>query len=159
MGEDTSVQLYWAILETWSGQVDSYWQRTSYFAAFETVAIAGTWEVVNEGYRKTGLCLFGFGVILTALWIFNNVKTHQYVVYWWEVLKEIEAYNDWHRRPDYVSRYDQRRERLKLSKTRAKEKWWQKYSNINNVLAPIFFAVVWFVLALIGYFAAKPCHS
>ena len=45
--EDTVIQLYWAILETWSAQVDSYWTRTNYFAAFEIAAAAGTWVVLN----------------------------------------------------------------------------------------------------------------
>lgn len=35
-----SMEVYKTVFETWRAQVDSYWQRSNYFAAFETAALA-----------------------------------------------------------------------------------------------------------------------
>jgi hypothetical protein len=100
--EDTLIQLYWAILETWSAQVDSYWTRANYFAAFEIAAIAGTWVVLNAGDFRVGHWLLLLAVFLTASWIFSNVKSHDYVRYWWEALEEIERREEWNDLPPVV---------------------------------------------------------
>src|SRR4051812_3243544 len=83
MREDTLVQIYWSMFETWSAEVDSYWTRTNYFAAFEIAAIGGTWEVLHSEHADypAGVCFFIFGVLLIPLWIYSNVKTHGYVEY------------------------------------------------------------------------------
>jgi len=146
--EDTVVQLYWAVLETWGTQVDSYWTRTNYFAAFEIAAIAGTWVLLGEKNLMLGhLCLL-LALVLTASWIFSNLKSHAYVEYWWNVLKEIEAREEWVRKPDYVSKYEDRKRKspalLKLS-----------YSNFTNWLVPLFFFVVWLALLCV-YWKGTP---
>ena len=41
-------EAYRTIFETWRYEVDSYWQRNNYFAAFETAALAGCWYVVDH---------------------------------------------------------------------------------------------------------------
>ena len=84
-----NLQLYSTIWEIWRFQVDSYWQRTSYFAVFETAAIAGVWQVLANRPRLA-LALAGLGIVLTILWLLNNARTHAYVGYWWQALAEIE---------------------------------------------------------------------
>lgn len=77
--ENTLVQLYWAIFETWSAQVDSYWTRTNYFVAFELAAFAGTWFVFDDNDITSAHCyilaaavlIVLVAVIVTAAWIFN----------------------------------------------------------------------------------------
>jgi hypothetical protein len=87
-------KVYEELFETWRSQVDSYWQRSNYFAAFETVAIAGCWHVLNVEHvgRQlwAGSMMSVLGIALTIVWLFNNSKTHGYVLYWWESLKDIE---------------------------------------------------------------------
>jgi hypothetical protein len=34
------LEVYKTLFETWRFEVNSHWQRSSYFAAFETVAVA-----------------------------------------------------------------------------------------------------------------------
>jgi hypothetical protein len=142
--EDTIIQLYWAIFETWSAQVDSYWTRTNYFAAFELAAIAGTWVVLNASDLRVGHLLLVLAVLLTVGWIVSNLKSHDYVKYWWKALEEIEAREEWKRKPDYVSAYEARRkQRLVLSKL--------QYSVFTDWLVPTFFFIVWGCLLWIDW--------
>ena len=84
---------YKAVLETWRFQVNSYWQRSSYFAAFETVAIAGYWKLISEpGVPKCEAIVFGIlGIALTIVWWLSNRRTHDYVRHWWRSLIDLEA--------------------------------------------------------------------
>jgi len=86
------IELYKTIFETWRFQVNSYWQRSSYFAAFETAAIAGCWHLVTgtPAHYKAGAFVSALGVLLTIVWLLNNHKTHKYVEYWWGALRKIE---------------------------------------------------------------------
>jgi hypothetical protein len=142
--EDTVIQLYWAILETWAAQVDSYWTRTNYFAAFEIAAVAGTWAVLNANDLVVGRCSLLLAFFLTASWIFSNVKSHDYVMYWWKALGEIEAREEWKKKPDYISNYETRRKmRPVLGKL--------PYSDFTNWLVPVFLLLVWVCLVLIDW--------
>src|SRR5947209_15084 len=84
---------YKTVLETWRFQVNSYWQRSSYFAAFETVAMAGYWKLLREpGVPRCVAVVFGIlGIALTIVWWLSNRKTRDYVEYWWRSLMELEA--------------------------------------------------------------------
>jgi hypothetical protein len=142
--EDTLIQLYWAILETWSAQVDSYWTRANYFAAFEIAAIAGTWVVLNAGDFYVGHWLLLLAIFLTASWIFSNVRSHDYVRYWWKVLEDIEGREEWKRKPEYVSAYEMRRKKRRvLNKL--------QYSFFTNWLVPTFFLIVWLFLLWVDW--------
>jgi hypothetical protein len=82
-------ELHQSTLETWRFQVDSYWQRSSYFAAFETVALGLCWKALGESLYLG--CIFAtLGTALTGIWLWNNSKTYSYVKYWWDCLREIE---------------------------------------------------------------------
>lgn len=137
--EDTVVQLYWAVLETWGTQVDSYWTRTNYFAAFEIAAMAGTCVLLGQKDLTLGHLCLPLALLLTLGWIFSNLKSHAYVEYWWNVLKEIEARDEWLRKPDYVSNYESRRRKpAALLRFR--------YSVFTNWLVPVFFLAAWLLL-------------
>jgi hypothetical protein len=86
--------VYKTMFETWRSQVDSYWQRSSYFAVFETAAVSGCWILVS-GSRLVeilaGLALSILGTLLTVVWHYSNKKTHTYVRHWWDSVRKIEA--------------------------------------------------------------------
>ena len=84
------VEVYKTIFETWRFQVNSYWQRSSYFAAFETATIAGVWGILEANRLWTGLAFSVLGLALTLIWFLNNRATHSYVLYWWSALKGVE---------------------------------------------------------------------
>jgi hypothetical protein len=85
------LELYKSLFETWRFEVNSHWQRSSYFAAFETVAVAACWKLVSDPYfAGEGGALAALGILLTAVWYRNNNKTHFYAVYWLEKVAEIE---------------------------------------------------------------------
>jgi hypothetical protein len=84
-------EVYGLLFETWRFQVDSYWQRSSYFAAFETAAIAGCWELLKHKDLWAACTLSVLGFLLTMIWLYNNYKTHKYVSHWWNSLCETEA--------------------------------------------------------------------
>ena len=88
---EASMEIYRAIFETWRSQVDSYWQRSNYFAAFETAALAGCWLLIGGKHRWMGLVAAALGVFLTIVWWCSNSSAHGYVRYWWESIKVIEA--------------------------------------------------------------------
>ncbi len=140
MKEDTLIQLYWAIFEAWSAQVDSYWTRTNYFAAFEIAAIGGTWVVLNANDLTVGRYSLVLASFLTASWIFSNVKSHDYLMYWWKALAEIEAMPGWEqKKPDFVSGHPKRRKKLRgLAKI--------PYHYFTNWFVPLALLAVWVAL-------------
>ena len=71
--------LYKVLFDTWRSQVDSYWQRSNYFAAFETVAVAACWHLLDTKHFWTEVGLSILGILLTITWYLNNRKTHSYV--------------------------------------------------------------------------------
>lgn len=113
---ESDLQLYSTVFETWRFQVDSYWQRTSYFAVFETAALAGEWSLLNGStadiYTVRGAAVLG--IVLTVLWFLNNLKTHVYVDYWWRALEDIEKADRSVFKIGFVSRYEARRNTLGL---------------------------------------------
>jgi hypothetical protein len=85
------LEVYKAVFETWRFEVNSHWQRSSYFAAFETVAIAACWKLLDESRSVwAGTVLAVLGVLLTEIWRRNNDKTHFYAEYWLRKVTELE---------------------------------------------------------------------
>lgn len=83
------LQLYESLFNTWRFQVNSHWQRSSYFAAFETVAIGACWKLLSErSWAAIVLAVLGLG--LTGVWFLNNNKTHFYARYWLNALCDVE---------------------------------------------------------------------
>jgi len=86
------LEVYKSLFDTWRFEVNSHWQRSSYFAAFETVAIAACWKLLTDlsGSRWLGAVVVVLGILLTAVWFLNNNKTHFYAVYWLKAVSKIE---------------------------------------------------------------------
>jgi hypothetical protein len=90
---DRPIEVYKAMFDTWRSQVDSYWQRSNYFALFETAAIGACWHLVSSCHKPevgAGIILVAFGISLTVIWYYNNKKVHAYVRHWWVAMTEIE---------------------------------------------------------------------
>jgi hypothetical protein len=71
--------------ETWRFQVDSYWTRNSYFAAFEIAAAAGVWTVGNQKHHWMALGFTLICLALTAIWFIANERVHEYIAFWWQM--------------------------------------------------------------------------
>jgi len=84
------LDVYKSVFETWRFEVNSYWQRNSYFAAFETAAIGGCWYLLEKGRFPIGLSFAILGAALTVIWFWNNVAVHSYIEYWWASIKDSE---------------------------------------------------------------------
>jgi hypothetical protein len=112
------LDLYKTIFETWRFQVDSYWTRSSYFAAFETAAFAGVWELytAKEPPNYLGIVFSLLCFFLTGIWFLNNRRTHQYVDYWWKILIDIEKANT--DQITFVSKYESRARLYKIGNIR-----------------------------------------
>jgi hypothetical protein len=63
----TELEVYRNVYETWRFEVDSYWQRNIYFAAFETAAIGGCWYLLEHQRLVMGLVFAALGTGLTLL--------------------------------------------------------------------------------------------
>lgn len=87
------MEVYKITFETWRSQVDSYWQRSSYFALFETGAIGGCW-ILLRGCRLyeqiSAVVLTVLGFVLTYVWYQSNDTMHGYVRHWWDSLGIVE---------------------------------------------------------------------
>jgi hypothetical protein len=86
------IEIYKTLFTVWSAQVDSYWQRSNYFAAFETAAIAGAWYLNENRNFKAEMGLGLLGIALTIIWLLSNSATHNYVSYWWDALQNTEKH-------------------------------------------------------------------
>ena len=84
-------ELYKTIFATWRSQVDSYWQRSNYFAVAETAALAGCWYIVEHHHPWPGLLFSLLGITLTIVWFLSSVAVHRYIDYWWKSIMKIEA--------------------------------------------------------------------
>jgi hypothetical protein len=86
------LDMYKSLFDTWRFEVNSHWQRSSYFAAFETVAVAACWKLINDSSvpRLEGAVLSVLGFLLTIVWFLNNRKTHFYARYWLERVGIVE---------------------------------------------------------------------
>jgi hypothetical protein len=83
--------VYRTTVETWRYEVDSYWQRNNYFAAFETAALAGCWYVVEHAHLWVGLAFSVLGLVSAGIWFVTSVAVLRYVRYWWDAVKSAEG--------------------------------------------------------------------
>lgn len=136
-------ELYKTIFETWRFQIDSYWTRSSYFAVFETAALAGVWQIYapKGANLKTGMIFSLLGIGLTIVWYLNNRRTHRYVQYWWRALIDIEKNYDV--RVNFVSEYE---DRERLDKIPGKK--FSYHTLIQSI--PGLFLVAWIWLLFFG---------
>jgi hypothetical protein len=89
------LQIYRSLFETWRFQVNSHWQRSSFFSAFETVALVACWKLFTHKPDphtvSLGVLLALLGVALTLVWLLINIRTHRYALYWLGAVGEIET--------------------------------------------------------------------
>lgn len=79
--------------DNWRFQVDSGWNRSNYFAVVEMVALAGTWQVVDQNvYPKTALFFAFLGLLSTVIWFLNDLINHTYILYWWQSTDQSQGY-------------------------------------------------------------------
>ena len=90
MTPELKEKVYKTTCETWRYEVDSYWQRNNYFAAFETVALAGCWYVVEHCYLRSGLAFAVLGTASTVVWLITSIAVHRYIDYWWKSIHHAE---------------------------------------------------------------------
>jgi len=79
--------------ETWRFQVDSYWTRNSYFAAFEVAAAAGVWKLTDAVHYWMAFCLAIVCAGLTAIWFIANTRVHEYIEFWWAMAIDSDPLN------------------------------------------------------------------
>lgn len=92
MDTNELLEMHKSLFETWRFEVNSHWQRSSYFAAFETVAVAACWKLLNSpSQRWAAVVLSALGIILTSVWLLNNNKTRYYARYWLRAVCDIES--------------------------------------------------------------------
>jgi hypothetical protein len=87
------MEVYKATVETWRSQVDSSWQRSTYFATFEIAAVGGCWFLVSNTQRlqiAAGAAFSFGGLALTVIWYLSTKKTWEYVRHWWDSICTIE---------------------------------------------------------------------
>jgi hypothetical protein len=90
---EKQLEVYKTIFETWRSQVDSSWQRSTYFAAFEIAAVGGCWLLVSDFRRLpvgAGIVFSVGGFLLTRIWYRSTRKTQAYVRHWWESMLDVE---------------------------------------------------------------------
>lgn len=83
--------LYKIAFETWRFQVNSYWSRNSYFAVFETAAVAGMWKLTDR-HRFTAVVFALLCGVLTWIWGTSSRRSHEYVRFWWEETTRLEKH-------------------------------------------------------------------
>jgi hypothetical protein len=91
--EQRQMEVYKTIFDTWRSQVDSSWQRSNYFAAFEIAAVGGSWVLVSGLARLpvgAGIVFSVGGFLLTVIWYRSTKKTQAYVRHWWQSMLAIE---------------------------------------------------------------------
>jgi len=138
---DNRIEVYKTIFDTWRSQVDSYWQRSNYFALFETAAVGACWHLVSGSHKLevgAGVGLSVLGICLTFVWYRNNAKTHGYVRHWWDSMGKIEAQLNLTPN-DFASQLDR-----KQDEEHKERGGWEYRDMIQKV--PILFGVAWVAL-------------
>jgi hypothetical protein len=142
MTEQILLEIYKTIFETWRSQVESYWRRSAYFAAFETAAIGASWHLLHE-QLWANCALSTLGVLLTLVWLYNNHKVHSYVNHWWSALERIERKLELERNEtDFV--------------TQQKGGGFIPYHGLIQTV-PAIFLIAWLVLFVAGLLKSCAC--
>jgi len=87
---DEAIAVYRLVFETWRFQVDSGWQRSNYFAAFETALLLGIGKIIVDEHWVLDAAACIFGIVLTQIWLLNDKKVQSYIDYWWEAVRGME---------------------------------------------------------------------
>lgn len=133
-------------LDTWRFQVDSYWTRNSYFVTFHTAIMAAVWEITknmdlpdSRRFAAEGFCYAG--MLLAVLWFVNNVRVHQYILYWWRKAEAIEKLLGGPEAAHLVLGYDKYRQPKRI---KGDYHLW-----VNSI--PVLFLLVWIVIRVLCF--------
>ncbi len=115
MDEQSLQQDFKTALDIWQFQINSYWSRNSFFAAFHSAIMAAVWQVSKNAasmapLRKLtaeGICYAG--TFLAFVWLVNSIRVHQYITYWWTRAASIEKLMSREERACLIQGYDNRR--------------------------------------------------
>ena len=155
MTKDEFFRLYGLIMENWRFQVNSNWQRTNYFALFETALLGGTWKIISEGHVVSGFAAALLGIVLTLIWLLNDVKAGSYIAYWWASLGSMEkalwpTVAEGEKEPpwplNFVSNYDLNARMYGIPKLS-----WPSYHGLMRAVPGLFF-VGWFSILVFAYY-------
>jgi hypothetical protein len=154
--KDELFRAYGLITENWRFQVNSNWQRTNYFALFETALLGGTWKIISERHIVSGFAAAFLGIALTVVWLLNDVKAGSYIAYWWASLGDIEkaiqhADHDEKKEPlclfGFVSNYE-----LNAKKYGICRPCWPSYNTLMRAVPSLFF-VGWFCILVFDFYS------
>jgi hypothetical protein len=90
--DDKYRMLFDAAVDAWKFQIDSYWTRMSHFAVFELAFAAGLWKIFEtQQHYFTSVGLAFGAIVLTIIWIVNNSRLHEYILYYWSRIGHFES--------------------------------------------------------------------
>ena len=89
--EERRKQMLGIAFEAWKFQIDAFWTRTSYFALFELAFAAGLWKVFDSGHWITSAGMAVGSILVTCIWIINNSRLHEYILYYSDRVKHFEG--------------------------------------------------------------------
>lgn len=151
----TFFETYKLLFENWRFQVKSNWERSSYFAVFETAALAGAGKVLsNHCWLVPGIVFSALGVCLTLIWTASNHRSGQYTEYWWNALDTLEKQCP-HKELKLVSNY---KEHCDAFTPPIKKFPPLRYSLLMQFV-PTLFIIAWLVLVLHGWFSLSRSHQ
>lgn len=117
-------------------EIERYWQRATYFWAFQAAAFAGYFAVVNSNvYRQTPFtlyCIICIGLITGFAWALINIGSKFWQRHW---EKHIDMLEDQFTGPLYKIVYTY------------KHRTTFSVSKINDIISR-FFITIWFLLAI-----------
>jgi hypothetical protein len=90
MDNSIQIEVYKNVFENWRSEVNSYWERTKYFAALETAALAGCGYLLGQNDQHFSKPFCVLGMLLTLVWFWSNFGVHRYIAYWFESAKAAE---------------------------------------------------------------------
>jgi hypothetical protein len=120
-------------LETWRFEVDSHWTRTAYFSLFQAGSFVAVWTLLSAHHIWTCIYLCGLGMVLSLIWLANDVLMHRYIDAWWKRARDIEEEFDVTASRKLV--WD-------FAKRNKKKSWWPEYRYISRSV-PIVFLAAW----------------
>jgi len=131
---DNRVEIYRLMVETWRWQIGSNWQRTDYFAAFQTALLLAAGKIILDWHFRAGIVTSIFGLALNIGWVLNDMKAGSYINYWWEAAKRAEAELHW----KFITAYD------KNARDWGVRREWPKYNYLMWYVR-LLFTVAWIV--------------
>lgn len=136
--DELSLEVYKNIFETWRSQVDSYWERSNYFAAFETALIAGCWYIVEHPHRRSALAFSFLGLVSAVIWLYTIIAMHSYIDYWRESILIAE------------SKLELKQRELDFMAKHPGSCLWPRPSTLVATI-PILFILAWLVMLIAAY--------